>query len=150
MQPTPPSAPNQPAPRSRPSSGSGILVGLIILLAVVYLLDHARGGDAAVFSGVNRRISATDFRGAQCVAVFGECKIDLRDAKIQGSEAILEAYSVFGNVEVWVPEDWEVVNHGFAIFGGLGDQRRHSSADGETKTLVVQGAAVFGGVQIRN
>lgn len=150
MQPTPPSPPNQPAvPRPRSSSGPGILFGVIVLLAVVYLVDHAGKGEAALFGGVDRHISAQDFRGAQCIAVFGACKIDLRDAQIQGREAVVEAIAIFGGVEVRVPEDWEVVNHGFAIFGGMGDQKRHFPG-GSTKTLILQGASIFGGVEVKN
>jgi predicted membrane protein len=124
-------------------------VGLIALLAVVYLVDHAGQGEAALFGGVDRHISAQDFRGAQCFAVFGSCKIDLRDAQIQSREAVLDTFAIFGGVEVRVPNDWEVVNHGFAIFGGMADQTRHSS-EGSTKTLILQGAAIFGGVQVKN
>jgi hypothetical protein len=152
MQPNPPNAPSSPsaAPKPRNSTGWGIMVGVIVLLAFIYLMDRASKGETAVFSGVDRHISAQDFHGAQCTAVFGSCKIDLRDAQIQGREAVVETYAVFGDIEIWVPKDWEVVNHGFAVFGGMGDQRRHSSGGGDTKTLIVQGAAVFGEVQIKN
>ena len=89
MQPMP-SAPNRyAAPPPRSSLGPGFIVGMIALLAFVYLVDHAGKGEVAVFGGVDRHISETDFRSAQCTAVFGGCKIDLRDAQIQGREAVL-------------------------------------------------------------
>ena len=151
MQPTPPGAPNPPAvPRPRYSSGPGILFGVLALLAVVYLVDHAGKGEVAVFSSADRHISARDFRGAQCFALFGSCKIDLRDAQIQIGKAVLDAYAVFGGVEVLVPEDWEVVNHSVAIFGGLGDHRRHPPGGSDTKTLIIEGVAVFGGLEVKN
>ena len=149
MQPNPPSAPNQPAaPHPRSTAGLGVL-GILVLLAVVYLVDHAGKGEAAVFSGVDRHISAQDFHGAQCTAVFGGCKIDLRDAQIQGREAVLETYAIFGGVEIWVPEDWEVVNHGVVLFGGMDDQRRRPKGPG-TKTLILDGATIFGGTSVKN
>jgi hypothetical protein len=126
------------------------MIGLIALFAFVYLMDHIGTGDWAVFGGVDRRISAQDFHGAQCTAIFGACKIDLRDAQIQGREAVLETQAVFGGVEILVPEDWEVVNHGLSIFGGFSDRRRHSPSGPETKTLVLNGAAIFGGVEVKN
>jgi len=151
MQPKPPSAPNVPAP-PRPgfSTGPGVIIGLIALFAFIYLVDHVGKGETAVFGGVERHISAQDFRGAQCTAVFGECKIDLRDAQILGKEATVETYAVFGGVEVRVPEDWEVINRGTAVFGGMEDKRRHAPSGPDTKTLILQGAAVFGGVQIKD
>ena len=152
MQPKPPTPPNVPAPAPRPgfSTGPGVIIGLIALFGLIYVMDHAGKGDWAVFGGVERHISAQDFRGAQCTAIFGSCKIDLRDAQILGKEATLETYAVFGGVEIRVPEDWEVINRGAAIFGGMGDQRRHSPTGPDTKTLILEGAAVFGGVEIKN
>ena len=151
MQPKPPSAPNLPAP-PRPgfSTGPGFVIGLIALVGLFYVIDHVGKGEAAVFGGVERHISAQDFRNAQCIAVFGACKIDLRDAQILGKEATLEAYAVFGGVEIRVPDDWEVINRGTAVFGGIADQRRHGPTGPDTKTLILEGAAVFGGVEVKN
>jgi len=153
MQPKPPSPPNvQPPAPPRPgfSTGPGVIIGLIGLFAFIYLMDHTGKGDWAVFGGVDRHVSAQDFHGAQCTAVFGACKIDLRDAQIQGWEAVLETHALFGGVEILVPEDWEVVNHSVAIFGGFGDRRRHSPTGPDAKTLILEGAAVFGGINIKD
>jgi hypothetical protein len=150
MQPNPPIAPNRPvAPQPRSSAGTGI-VGILVLVAFIYLVDHADKGEAAVFSGVERRVSTLDFHSAQCTAVFGGCKIDLRDAQIQGREAVVDAYAVFGGVEIRVPEDWEVVNRGMGIFGGMSDHRRRPEVGPNTKTLILNGAAIFGGVDVKN
>lgn len=151
MQPTPPSAPNRYAPPPpRPSSNTGIVVGVLALLAFIYLVDHGTKGEAAVFGGVDRHISAQDFHGAQCTAVFGGCKIDLRDAQIQGSEAVLATYAIFGGVEIRVPDDWEVVNRNTSIFGGVDDRTRQSSRGRGTKTLILDGMTIFGGTSVKN
>lgn len=152
MQQNLPNAPSSPsaAPRRGVFVGPGAIVGVIVLLVFVYLVDQAGKGEAAVFGGVERHISAQDFRGAQCTAIFGACKIDLRDAQMLGKKATLETYAVFGDVEIRIPEDWEVVNRSTAIFGGIGDQRRHSPTGPDTKTLILEGAAVFGEVQIKD
>ena len=150
MQPNSPSVPRPPAAAPRPGSsiGSGFIVGILVLFALIYLFDHAGSGEVAVFGGVDRRIATQDFRRAGCTAIFGGCKIDLRDAQMQGSEAVLDTYAIFGGVEVRVPEDWEVVNRGVAILGGISEHRRHSGS--ASKTLYVQGAAVFGGVEVKD
>jgi hypothetical protein len=152
MQPNPPSTPNPPPAAPKPGFfvGPGVIVGAIALLAFVYLVDHAGKGETAVFGGVDRHISAQDFHSAQCTAVFGGCKVDLRDARIVGSEAVFEAYAIFGGVEIRVPEDWEVVNRSAAVFGGISDQRRRPPKGPDTKTLILEGAAVFGGVEVKD
>jgi len=142
--------PQSPAPRPRFSVGPGAIIGVVVLLAGVYMLDHAGTGDVAVFSSVDRRISTPGFQGGQCTAIFGSCKYDLRDAQMQGREAVLTSYALFGGVEVLVPDDWEVVSRGFAVFGSVGDRTRHPSTSPDKKTLILDGAAVFGSVQAKN
>jgi len=150
MQPNSPGTPSS-SPAAKPwFSGPGVIVALIALLAFVYVMDHAGRGETAVFGGVDRHISAQDFRGTQCTAVFGACKIDLRDAQIQGREAVLETYAIFGGVEIRVPQDWEVVNRSIAVFGGIDDHRREPPSGPGTKTLILNGAAVFGGVTVKD
>ena len=151
MQPIPPSATNRPpAPPPRSSNNSGLIFGLIVLLVFVYLMDHLGKGEAAVFGGVDRHISAQDFRGAQCTAIFGGCKIDLRDAQIPGREAVLETYAIFGGVEIRVPDDWEVVNHNLTLFGGVSERRHQPLRGPATKTLILEGATIFGGTTVKN
>lgn len=151
MQPNPPSTsrPQQYGP-ARPafSAGPGLFVGIIALLLLVYFVDQAAKGEVAIFSGIERRITTQDFHGTGCTAIFGGCKLDLRDAQIQGTEAVVNAYAIFGGTEIRVPEDWEIVNRGIAIFGGVSENRRHTAAP--AKRLIIEGAALFGGVEIKN
>jgi Cell wall-active antibiotics response LiaF, C-terminal len=129
--------------------GPGI-AGLLVLLGFVYLMDRAGKGEAAIFGGVDRHISETNFHSAQCTAIFGGCKIDLRDAQIAGHQAVLDTYAIFGGVEVRVPEDWEVVNRNLALFGGVSDQRRRPIKGPYTKTLILNGATIFGGLAVKD
>ena len=153
MQPNPPSAPNRygPPPVHRPpGSNTGLAFGILALLAFIYLVDHATKGEAAVFGGIDRHIAAQDFHGSQCTAIFGGCKIDLRDAQIQGSEAVMSTYAIFGGVEIRVPDDWEVVNRNTSIFGGVNDHTRQSSSGRGGKTLILDGVTIFGGTEVKN
>jgi len=150
MQPNRPSTPTYSGPPRPRSSAGPSVIGILVLLAFVYLVDQAIKGEAAVFSGVDRHISTLDFHGAQCIAVFGGCKMDLRDAQIQGRQSVLETYAIFGGVEIRVPEGWEVVNRGVAIFGGISDKRAQSSKGSDPKRLILEGAAIFVGVSVKN
>lgn len=111
--------------------------------------------EVAIFGGVERRITTQDFRGGFVQAVFGGVELDMRDANMQEDEARLEINAVFGGVELRVPEAWQVVSRGQAIFGGFADgtrnyQRPENLTDLKRKTLILTGAAVFGGVEIKN
>jgi len=121
----------------------------------------ADGGDPrstlnenVIFGGIERRVNSKQFRGGQLHAVFGGIEVDLRDAEIDGDEATLVANSIFGGIEIRVPETWYVASRGQGIFGGFTDATRYRGVEDSTnphrKTLIVKGASVFGGVEIRN
>jgi len=107
----------------------------------------------AVFGGVQKRLNGKEFRGGQLQALFGGIEIDLRDAEIAENEAVLYVNAIFGGIELRVPETWFVAARGQGVFGGFTDSTRYTGPgdpDKPKKTLIVQGMAVFGGVEIRN
>ena len=102
----------------------------------------------AVMGGVTRGTNSQDFRGGEATAIMGGCEIDLRKARIQGGEAVIDIFALWGGIEIYVPEDWEVVNRGTAVMGGFEDQtKRPAEPKGR---LVVTGFALMGGVEIEN
>ncbi len=104
-----------------------------------------------VFSTSNRRITSKDFRGGKLAAVFGELKIDLTEAEIEGDEAVIQLDAVFGAVEIRVPNTWIVASRGAAVFGEYADRTVHTQPSGPgAKRLIVKGGAVFGSVVIKN
>jgi len=105
-----------------------------------------------LFSGTDRRIYDKDFKGGRINAVFGGFKIDLLQSDIEGDVAVLEVNAVFGGGEIRIPETWAVEIHGSGVFGAVEDKTRRYQPDPSqpTKTLIVKGAAVFGGIVIRN
>lgn len=107
----------------------------------------------AIFGGVERRITANDFRRGSVTAVFGGGEIDLHEAGMDGDEATLEVNAVFGGVEIRVPEGWSVEFHGQTVFGGYSDKTRVAPVlpDGpKRKTLFIIGTTCFGGVEVKN
>jgi hypothetical protein len=104
-----------------------------------------------VFSSTHRRITSKNFRGGKLAAVFGEIKIDLTEAEIEGDEAVIQLDAVFGAVEIRVPNSWIVASRGAAVFGEYADRTVHSQPPGPgAKRLIVKGGAVFGSVVIKN
>jgi predicted membrane protein len=104
-----------------------------------------------VFSGTDRKITAKDFEGGKISAIFGGFKIDLSRADIAGDVAVIEVNAVFGGGEIIVPEQWVVVVEGGGVFGAFEDKTRHFQPDASqpTKTLVVKGSAIFGGIVVK-
>ena len=64
-----------------------------------------------------------DFNDAEFFKIFlprrfGGFELDLRQADIEGAEAVIEVNALFGGGEIKVPETWHVVVSGMGIFGG--------------------------------
>ena len=103
-----------------------------------------------VFGGVQRRIDSQEFEGGQVVSVFGGADIDLRAAGTKKDEIFIELNSVFGGVDLRVPDSWDVTVQGAGIFGGYEDKTmpRRTPESGKRPHLIITGSAVFGGVTV--
>jgi predicted membrane protein len=105
-----------------------------------------------IFGGGERYVNTKNFKGGRLFAVFGGYKIDLSHADIEGDQAVLDASAVFGGGEIRVPDNWHVSLQGAGIFGAYEDKTRHYQPDPTkpTKTLIVKGVAMFGGIEVKN
>jgi hypothetical protein len=80
-----------------------------------------------------------------CYAAFGGVDIDFTDAVWTSDEIVIDAYAVFGGLNVKVPAGVEVIDHTFAIFGGTSVKRTTPG----TKRIIVKGFALFGGIDVK-
>jgi predicted membrane protein len=139
-----------------------ILVGLWILFRGV--IRRSAGGDPGKFpeihdsdidvscflSGMKRRIESQNFRGGHVTAILGGLELDFRAAGLDGGKATIDATAILGGVDIFVPREWRVVMAGTPILGGFEDKHR-SVPDAEVKaTLYIKGAAILGGVTIKD
>lgn len=109
--------------------------------------------EAVVFGGLERRMTSQDFQGGDITAIFGGVELDLTEAQIQGTEATLAITAIFGGVELRIPVGWQIAFRGAPIFGGIEDKTRTARVSEPTnmlKTLVITGAVIFGGLEIKN
>jgi predicted membrane protein len=109
----------------------------------------------AVFSGIESRITAKDFRFGRVSAVFGGVELDFHEADIEGDTAELEVNAIFGGAEIRVPENWRVEAQNQILFGGLTNTTRNANrpvdaAAPGTKTLIISGTVTFGGIEVKN
>jgi predicted membrane protein len=106
----------------------------------------------AVFGGIRRRVESQEFEGGEISAVFGGVEMDLRKAAAKLDRIVIDVNAIFGGIEIYVPETWEVAVTGTPIFGGFEDKTLHAkAAEGEKRTtLMLAGAAIFGGITVKN
>jgi cell wall-active antibiotic response 4TMS protein YvqF len=105
-----------------------------------------------MFSGTRRKIETQDFEGGKVTVVFGGAEIDLRSAETKREEITIKAEAVFGGIELWVPAHWKVILRGSAVGGNFEDKTfpPAAGAPANAPRLIVTGAAVFGGVVVKN
>ena len=102
----------------------------------------------AVWGGGEYRIRAKDFRGGSLVAFMGGFDVDLREADIEGNQAVIDVNCLMGGGVIRVPETWAVSMRVSAFMGGHSLKAREGPQP--TKTLIVKGIAIMGGVEVRN
>ena len=104
----------------------------------------------SVFSSVSRKGSWEVPPELRSVTVFADTDLDLRQARLSGSDVAIEAVSVFGSTRITVPPEMHVVDDGFAIFGGreLPPDSEESARPG-APVLRVTGVSVFGLLTVR-
>lgn len=101
----------------------------------------------ATFSEQNVKFDDEKFTGADLTAVFGGVKCDLRKAIIEENQ-IINASSIFGGIEIFVPEDVKVKIKSTPIFGGVSDKANHSKEE-QAHIIYINATCIFGGVEIK-
>lgn len=92
-----------------------------------------------------------DFKGGDVTAIFGGAVLNFMKADINGA-AVIDISAVFGGCEIVVPANWKIQVDITTILGGVED-KRHTDliTNGPAeKLLILKGACVFGGVEIRS
>ena len=101
----------------------------------------------AVMSETRELSHSPDFQRAEVTAVMGHGLLDLREAEIQGAEAVVECLVLMGQATIRVPEDWTVVTKEVVLMGGTHNRTRKDAAD-PAKRLRIEGLVLMGGLVV--
>lgn len=104
----------------------------------------------SIFGAGEHIVLDPEFKGGELNAVFGGITLDLRKTNLPEGNAHLEVNAVFGGVTIIVPETWLVETHLDAVFGGFEDKRFKSQILDTSRKLIITGACVFGGGELRS
>ena len=81
----------------------------------------------AAFSGQDVNLSNKKFNGSDVTACFGGIKLDLREAIIE-KDIVINASSIFGGINILVPEDVNVIVKSTSIFGGVTNKKENTNS----------------------
>ncbi len=107
----------------------------------------SRRGLLAIFGARTRKGGwqvPTEFRAT---AIFGAIELDFRDAQFDAPEVLCVANSVFGAIEITIPDWVRVIDEGAAIFGAR--EEAGPSNGTPTVTLHLRGMSAFGAVEVK-
>ena len=102
----------------------------------------------AIFSGSDRVYKDETFQGSNLVAIFGGTKLNLKNAKFD-KDTVIKAFTLFGGIDIIVPDDVKVKLKSGFIFGGFSDDRKNATEKGKY-TIYIDAAGGFGGVSIKD
>ena len=94
--------------------------------------------------GGDRVVRSQDFRGGEITAIMGGFGIDLRGAAIAGDSATIHIFTLWGGVDLKVPEEWNVVHYaqgGYLVIAPV--------KIGAGATIGLR-AVIMGGVEVKN
>ncbi len=100
----------------------------------------------ATFSGQRIDFPNEEFKGATLNSVFGSITCDLRETKIK-EDVVINASSVFGGIDIIVPDDVNIKVKSNSIFGGVDNKKKNS--EDKKHTIYVNASCLFGGVDIK-
>lgn len=103
----------------------------------------------ALMAGNELRSVSRSFRGADLGAFMGAVVLDLTSSKMEGDQAVIDTYALWGGIEIRVPPDWMVTGKVFPLMGAFEDKTRPAAGE-PAKHLVVRGVVVMGGIEVKN
>lgn len=105
-----------------------------------------------IFSGGDRQIVSSNFRGGKITAVFGGTELNLTKAVLAPGRNEIEIICVFGGATIIVPESWQVTIEVTPVLGGFTDSRklRQERPVNPESQLVIKGTVVFGGGEVKS
>src|SRR5690606_19924657 len=104
----------------------------------------------SILSGINKKVTSTNFKGGKISCLLGGVQIDLSQADIDGT-AVLNINEVWGGIELIVPPNWQVESNLSVLMGAVEDSRRQytPTTSVANKILILNGSLLMAGVEIR-
>src|SRR5689334_9956893 len=127
---------------------------LALIVAGVAVIARAFGfelpsGDSrnivAVFA--SHKLAPREFSGARISALMGGCELDLTESNLTQTPAVIDIFTMWGGVEIFVPDTWEVVGELVPFMAGFDIKVAPQGAP--QRQLVIRGTAIMAGVEVK-
>lgn len=106
--------------------------------------------DISVLASSQKQITSKEFTGGDLSTVFGSIELDLRNSSLKDGKAFLESFCVFGNVKIFLPDDWVVNFEATNVLASFKDKRAHKPTEYFGNVLTIRGAVVLGSIELNS
>ena len=130
-----------------------IIIGIFIVIEslkvkkVFKRKDNNLKNYYGIFSGLEERITDTNFKGANIYSIFGGVDLDLRGLELK-EDITINAYSIFGGTSIFVNDNFKVKFNSFSLFGG-NENKAINSDKKKVSTLTINCISIFGGTEVK-
>jgi len=101
-----------------------------------------------IFSGSERSGAWKVAKKIYSLSVFSGSDIDFTEAQFTHPVVNVKIFSLFSGNNIYVPENINIVTKAFCIFGAI-DNKAPSNADRHAPTIIIEGFALFSGIDIK-
>lgn len=102
-----------------------------------------------IFGEADEKVINDDFEGCTCISLFGSVDLDLSDVKLK-KDIYIKTKSIFGGVDIFLPEGVNVITSGISILGGTENKVKKSSKEKKKVVNVyIESFCLFGGAEIK-
>jgi Domain of unknown function (DUF1707)/Cell wall-active antibiotics response 4TMS YvqF len=102
----------------------------------------------AMFGSTEREGRIRVGRRVECLSLFGNIDLDMRQATLEGNVVTIVAIGIFGALDVYVPEGVEVDLHGFALGGHKRTNGNDPPPQPGTPLVRVFAVSIFAGIDV--
>ena len=130
-----------------------IIIGIFIVIEslkvkkVFKRKDNNLKNYYGIFSGLEERITDTNFKGANIYSIFGGVDLDLRELELK-EDITINAYSIFGGTSIFVKDNFKVKFNSFSLFGG-NENKSITTDKKKVSTLTINCISIFGGTEVK-
>ncbi|MET9696066.1 DUF1707 domain-containing protein [Streptomyces sp. NPDC006529] len=103
----------------------------------------------AIMSAFQRKGAWTVPARFTAVAFWGGGEIDLREARFEEREVVIDCVAIMGGIEIVVPPGVEVDVRGIGVMGAFDHRDMAVPAEPGAPRVVVNGLAFWGGVEVK-
>ncbi len=102
-----------------------------------------------IFGDLEKVSNSQAFLGGTLSTIFGDTRLNLKDAKLGEEGAIIDTSVIFGDIHIMIPQSWTLEIRSSNVLGDLKNKSRNPQGS-EGKRLIINAHIVFGDLEITN